>query len=92
MGSCKVFSWVPLQIFISRLTKDGEIHESTSTGQWHRIAINGADPLFSTNLDRPIIYRVFEPLNLSRRMDGVSLTMASIFIHDQVSYAMVSFY
>ena len=90
-GSCKVHSRVPLQIFFSWLTKDREIHESTSTRQWHSIAINGADPLFPTNLDRPIIYRVFEPLNLSRGMDGVSLSITSIFIHYQVNYTMVSF-
>ena len=90
MGSCKVHSWVPLQIFISGFTNDREIHESTSTSQLHSIAINGADPLLSTNLDRPIIYRVFEPLNLSRGMDGVSLSIASIFIHNQVNYAMAS--
>ena len=92
MRSCKVYSWVPLEIFISGFTKDREIHEATYTSQWHSIAINGADPLFSTNLDRPIIYRVFEPLNLSRGMDGVSLSIASIFIHNQINYAMVSFY
>ena len=63
-------------------TKDREVHETTSASQWHGIAINGADPLFSTNLDRPIISRVFEPLNLSRGMDGVSLSIASIFIHN----------
>ena len=82
MGSCKVDSWVPLQIVISGLTKDREIHEATSASQWHSIAINGADPLFATNLDRSIIYRVFEPLNLSRGMDGVSFSIASIFIHN----------
>ena len=92
MGSCKVYSWVPLLIFISGLTKDREILEATSTSQWHGIAINGADPLFSTNLDGPIIYRVFEPLNLSRGMDGVSLSLASILIHNQINYTMVSFY
>ena len=81
MGSCKVHSWVPLQIYVSGFTKDREIHECTSTSQWHSIAINGADPLFSTNL-----------LNLSRGMDGVSLSIASIFIHNQVTYAMVSLY
>ena len=59
-----------------------EIHESTSTSQWHGIAISGADPLFSTNLDRPIIYRIFEPSNLSRGMDGMSLSIASILIHN----------
>ena len=32
-----------------------KLHEATSANQWHGIAINGADPLFSTNLDRPII-------------------------------------
>ena len=56
MGSCKVYSWVPLQILISGFTKDREVHEAPSASQWHGIAINGADPLFSTNLDRPIIY------------------------------------
>ena len=44
MGSCKVYSWVPLQICISGFTKDREVHESTSASQWHSIAINGADP------------------------------------------------
>ena len=92
MGSCKVHSWVPLQICISGFTNDREIPESTSSSQWHSIAINGADPLFSTNLDRSIIYRVFEPLNLSRGMDGVSLSIASIFIYNQIDYAMVSVY
>ena len=92
MGSCKVQSWVPLQICISGLTKVREIHESTSASQWHSIATNGADPCFATNLDRPIIYRVFEPLNQSRGMDGVSLPIASIFIHNQIYNAMVSFY
>ena len=71
MRSCKVYSWVPLQILISGFTNDIEIHESTSASQWRSIAVNGADPLFSTYLDRPIIYRVFEPFNLSRGMDGV---------------------
>ena len=52
--------------------------------------LNGADPLFSTNLVGPIIYRVFEPLNLSRGMDCVPLSIASIFIQNQVNYAMVS--
>ena len=92
MGPCKVYSWVPLQICISRFTKDGKVHEATSASQWHGIAINSADPLFSTNLDRPIINGVFEPLNLSRGMDGVTLSIASIFIHNKVNYAMVSFY
>ena len=50
MGSCKVYSWVPLQIFISGLTKDRERHEATSASQWHTIAINGADPFVATNL------------------------------------------
>ena len=90
MGSCKVYSWVALQILISGFTKEREIHESTTTSQWHGIAISGADPLFATNLDRPIIYRIFEPFNLSRGMDGVSLAIASILIHDQVDYTMVS--
>ena len=67
-----------------------EIHESTSASQWHSIAINGTDPLFSTILDRPIIYRVLKQLNLSRGMDGVSFSIASIFIHNQIDYAMVS--
>ena len=53
--------------------------------QVNGIDINSADPLFSTNLDRPIIYRVFEPLNLSRGKDGVSLTIATILIHNQVN-------
>ena len=92
MGSCKVHSWVPLQICISGFTNDREIHESSSASQWHSKAINGADPLFSTHIDRPIINRVFEPLNLSRGMDGVSLSIASIFINNQVNYAMVIFY
>ena len=92
MGSCEVHSRVPLQIFIHGSSKDREIHEATSASQWHSIAINGADPLFSTNFDRPIIYRVFEPLNLSRGMDGVSLSIACIFIHNQINYAMVSCY
>ena len=60
--------------------------------QVNGIAINGADPLLSANLDRPIIHLVFEPLNLSRGMDGVSLSIASIFIHNQINYAMASFY
>ena len=34
----------------------------------------------------------FSPLNLSREMDGVSFTIASIFIHDQIDYMIVSFY
>ena len=38
------------------VNKDREVHEATSTSQWHGIAINSADPVFSTNLDRPIIY------------------------------------
>ena len=92
MGSCKVHSWVPLEIFISAFTEYREIQESTSASQWHSIAINGADPLFSTNLVRPIICSVFEALNLSRGMDGVSLSIASIFIHNQINYSMVSFY
>ena len=33
-----------------------------------------------------------EFLNLSRGMDGVPFTITSIFIHNQVYYAMVSFY
>ena len=56
MGPCKVDSWVPLQIFMSGFTKDREIHEAISASKWHGIAISGADPLFATNLDRPIIY------------------------------------
>ena len=56
MVSCKVDSWVPFQIFNSGLTKDREIHVATSASQWHSISINGADPLFAANLDRPIIY------------------------------------
>ena len=34
----------------------GVVDGILSASQWHSIAINGADPLFSTNLDRPIIY------------------------------------
>ena len=82
MGSCKVDRWVPPRIFISGFAKDLEIHKPTSASQSHSIAINGTEPLFATNLDRPIIYSVFEPLNLSRGMDGVSLSIASIFIHN----------
>ena len=41
---------------INGFTKDREVHEATSASQWHRITIYGADPLFATNLDRPIIY------------------------------------
>ena len=44
MGSCKVYSREPLQIFINGFTKDREVHEATSTSQWHSIAINGTDP------------------------------------------------
>ena len=70
---------------------DRVVHEATSASQWHSIAINGADPLFSANLGRPMVYRVFEPLNLSGSMDGVSLSIATILIHNKVDYAMVSF-
>ena len=51
----------------------------------------------SRNVRLPVLYdldfnRVFEPLNLSRGMDGMSLSIASIFIHNQINYAMASFY
>ena len=68
MGPCDAYSWEPHQICSRGFNKAREVHEATTVSQWHGIAINVADPLYITNLDRPIIYRVLEPLNLSRGM------------------------
>ena len=96
------YRWVPISItsqdhmsqgipFIISVGPHFNIRQTTFNIQGNDIAIKSFDVLLATNLNRPIIHKLFVPFELTRRMDSLSFTSVGILVHNGNDFTTLCF-